>query len=303
MYIFSMAIFLNGCFRTHGFCSLSLVVFVQWCIAATSDKNPAAISGNANTAVNPQSVLVNDSDGGHSSAHDTRMSIGQIVNKAVAPISAPDSPRAPGAGFDTTSRTNNTCGARSGKNDTLRKAGQSSPEKPLKVRKRQAKDSPKTAYKLSPAVRVIVLLLSIALIAMVVRFVRKTNNRPVFLSTTRLSIMDKEVQKTCRYIEKNFAKTDLSVAKICSDLVTGGAFLEALFEKELGLSVDQFISHVRINRARIFMENNLQADAETVGLETGFATPAAFVAAFKKIVGMSFEEYRGSRGGRETVNG
>lgn len=167
---------------------------------------------------------------------------------------------------------------------------------------KREKVTSRASFKLPGAARLGILLLSITLIGIVIWFVGKKNRPSAFLSTTRLSVMDKEVQKTCRYIEKNYAKTDLSVEMICCDLVTGKAFLEALFEKELGLTVGQFMTYVRINRARIFIENNLQANAETVGGDIGFATPETFTAAFKKIVGTSFEEYRELRAKREAMN-
>lgn len=209
---------------------------------------------------------------------------------------------------DTVHRAKDTCAAAAGDTAlTLQKARspsflKSDPHKQPQVRMRQEKSGPGPAFKIRGAMRFVILLLSIALICAVVWFVRKIKKQPMFLSTTRLSVMDKEVQKTCRYIEKNYAKTDLSVDMICSDLVTGKAFLEALFKKELGLSVDQFTTHVRINRARIFVESDPRANAETVGGETGFATTEMFAAAFKKIVGTSFEEYRELRTQRKTMN-
>jgi AraC-like DNA-binding protein len=225
--------------------------------------------------------------------------------------SASDSARITAVKIDTVRTAKDTCApaAAGVKNDTLHSARTpffltidvQKPLRPVPSNKEIVK--PHAAFKLRGAARFGVLLLSILLIGAVVWFVVKKNSQPAFLSTTRLSVMDKEVQKTCKYIEKNHAKTDLSVDMICSDLVTGKAFLEALFEKELGLTVDRFITYVRINRARIFIENNLYADAETVGRESGFAALEMFTAAFKKIVGTSFEDYRELRARQEAKNG
>jgi Response regulator containing CheY-like receiver domain and AraC-type DNA-binding domain len=292
----------NGCFRTQCFCFFSLAVFALCCVAATSEQNPATLYSAPKNTVKPQSALFNVSGIGYSNTQDTLISIGQAAG---VQGHASDSSRVHDIVVDTAHRVKDTCAAGAGlKKDTLQKAGSASlKSEPVPVRTPRGKKTPTAAFRFRPVARAVILLLSIALIGVVVWFVRKTNNQPMFLSTTRLSIMDKEVQKTCRYIEKNYAKTDLSIAMICSDLVTGGAFLEALFEKELGLSVDQFIAYVRINRARIFIESSPQADAETVGRETGFATTEMFAAAFKKIVGTSFEEYRESRARRVTTNG
>jgi AraC-like DNA-binding protein len=143
--------------------------------------------------------------------------------------------------------------------------------------------------------RFIAFLASIAIIVVAIRFVKKQKATPRFLTTTRLSVMDKEVQHACRYIEKNFADPDLSVENICKDLTTGKAFLEALMERDLGVTVNDFIAHVRINRAKQVVAKDPSADSDAIASETGFANSAAFLAAFQKLTGVSFETYTNSR--------
>lgn len=135
------------------------------------------------------------------------------------------------------------------------------------------------------------LLLCAVVIFLALRFVRKQKTPPRFLTTTRLSIMDKEVRRACCYIEKNFADPDLSTEKICKDLVTGEAFLEALMERDLGVSLNDFVMHVRINRAKQILSKDPLADGEGIGRETGFSSTAAFFTAFRKLTGASFEAY------------
>jgi two-component system response regulator YesN len=102
--------------------------------------------------------------------------------------------------------------------------------------------------------------------------------------------MDKEVQRACRYIEMNFADPDLSLKSICNNLITGEAFLEALMERDLGVTVNDFIVHVRINQAQQIMAKAAGADADTIARETGFASGPALCEAFKKITGFQFEK-------------
>jgi AraC-like DNA-binding protein len=128
-----------------------------------------------------------------------------------------------------------------------------------------------------------------------IRFTLKKANRPAFVTTTRLSIMDKEVQNACRYIEKNFRNTGLSLDLICEELVTGKAFLNSLFVQELGLGVEEFIVQVRINRARMFLDKAIGADAAITAHEAGFTDTIAFKEAFKKITGFSFDDYQKNR--------
>jgi AraC-like DNA-binding protein len=140
-----------------------------------------------------------------------------------------------------------------------------------------------------------ILFLLVIMIVLFIRHIMTRADRPAFVTTTRLSVMDKEVQTACRYIEKNYRNTELSLDLICEELITGKAFLNALFCQELGLCVEEFITQVRINRARIFLDKPIDADAETTAQQSGFMEANAFRDAFKKIVGVSFEDYQKKR--------
>jgi AraC-like DNA-binding protein len=154
--------------------------------------------------------------------------------------------------------------------------------------------------------RILVLLMLAAVIVVftfvVSRAVRKKIGAKRFLTTTRLSVMDKEVQRTCRYIEKNFMDPNLSVESVCKALVTGKAFVESLMERDLGIGVSSFIAHVRINRARMILDNDPSVSKESVARETGFADVSSFCESFKKIAGASFDAYcQSGRSGKLTL--
>jgi len=140
-------------------------------------------------------------------------------------------------------------------------------------------------------VKIIVLIFSLIIIISTIKFIRKYFERQRFLTTTRLSVMDKEVQKACRYIEKNYLNPFLNVEMICKDLVTGKAFLEALMEKELGITVEDFIDHVRINNARAIIENEPNISKEVLASKVGYRDVDIFTNAFVKITGAHFEDY------------
>jgi two-component system response regulator YesN len=143
--------------------------------------------------------------------------------------------------------------------------------------------------------RFVFLLASIIIIGLYLRRVLKKADRPAFVTTTRLSIMDKEVQTACRYIEKNYRNPQLSLETVCKALVTGQAFLDALFHQELGLNVEEFIRHVRVNRARMLIEKDTATPAEVAAQETGFPDVQSFTGAFSSIVGIPYERYRDTR--------
>jgi methylphosphotriester-DNA--protein-cysteine methyltransferase len=139
--------------------------------------------------------------------------------------------------------------------------------------------------------RILVFFVSVAIIFGAVRLVRKNRQPPRFLSTTRLSVMDKEVQKACRYIEKNYSNPELTVKSICADLVTGEAFLHALMERDLGISVEDFIAQVRINGAKLLLEKASSINKEDIAQRTGFPDTETFLATFKRLTGATFETY------------
>ncbi|MBN1577699.1 MAG: helix-turn-helix transcriptional regulator [Chitinispirillaceae bacterium] len=133
---------------------------------------------------------------------------------------------------------------------------------------------------------------SIVLVLITLRFYQNYRERGRFMTTTRLSIMDKEIQRACRYIEAHYDDPALDLQGICSALVTGGAFLEALFIKELGLTVDDFITQVRINRAKIALRKNPGLPVDVLARSVGFGDSEVFMKRFADITGIDCQSYR-----------
>lgn len=149
-------------------------------------------------------------------------------------------------------------------------------------------------------VKIILLLCSISIIIYTFFFFKDRRDKNRFMTTTRLSIMDKEVQRACKYIELNYENTDLSVDNICTALVTGKAFLEAIFEKELGITVEAFIDQVRINRAKVLLNKKPLTIADELATSCGFKDADSFLQKFQNVSGTQLETYRNSlpRGAR-----
>jgi AraC-like DNA-binding protein len=130
-------------------------------------------------------------------------------------------------------------------------------------------------------------------------WLRKDNDR--FLTTGRLSIMDKEVQRACDFVEENFSNQDLSIELLCREMVTGEAFLNALFIGELGITVENFIDQVRVNRVKIFLSKDLNITIEKLVLQTGFSGEKVLQDIFLTITGIEFDAYRNSLRVQESV--
>jgi AraC-like DNA-binding protein len=142
--------------------------------------------------------------------------------------------------------------------------------------------------------RIAIILFSILVIVVAVVFAAKLRRRmggQRFLTTTRLSVMDKEVQRACRYIELHFAESDCNPKVVCEALTTGERFLEVLMERNLGIGVGEFITHVRINGARRMLEKDPAVPKETLARASGFTDIHLFEEAFLKAAGLSFNAF------------
>ena len=139
------------------------------------------------------------------------------------------------------------------------------------------------------------LCISLVVIFYTINFYRQKTEKTRFLTTTRLSIMDKgsrghagilrPILLILSFLLKNF-----------EELVTGEAFLEALFQKELGMSVGEFIGQVRINHARILLNKTPSLTPEELAFRCGFPDAEAFSRSFRSIAGIGFSEYVKSPG-------
>jgi AraC-like DNA-binding protein len=113
-----------------------------------------------------------------------------------------------------------------------------------------------------------------------------------FMTTTRLSLMDGEVRRACLHIEKHFAEPGLTPETLCTDLITGEPFLEAIFQRELGMSIAGYIGQVRIHHAKRIVAKNPSLDGLSVASQTGFSDAVSFGVMFKKMAGIEFEKFR-----------
>jgi len=106
--------------------------------------------------------------------------------------------------------------------------------------------------------------------------------------------MDREVQIACKYMERNYSDPDMTLETICAALTTGPAFLEALFQKELGMGVGQFLIQVRVNRARILISDHGIVDPEDIYYRIGYSELQEFLDDLHLITGLTFDDFKGS---------
>jgi len=130
---------------------------------------------------------------------------------------------------------------------------------------------------------------SAALIAATLYFflTRRRKDSRRFLTTTRLAVLDKLVQRGCRHIEANYPDPALTPETVCNSLVTGKAYLDALFMNELGINVQDFIVQVRVNaiKNRLSAPQEQSIDINDICAECGFADRTEAERCFSAVCG------------------
>jgi len=132
---------------------------------------------------------------------------------------------------------------------------------------------------------------SLALIAATLFFYFRKRNARRFLTTMRLSVLDRTVQKGCRYIEANYALPGLSISDVCKELVTGEAYLDALFMKEIGIGVQDFITQVRVHSIKHLLAVNPSADITKVYAQSGFTDKDTAEKCFSRVCKIDISGY------------
>ena len=99
------------------------------------------------------------------------------------------------------------------------------------------------------------------------------------------------------FIEQCYGDPELSVEGIAASAFINPSYLRAVFKKAYGMTVGEYITHVRMNRAKELLGGNIKlAD---IAERTGYQDAGYFGKVFKKFYGVTPSEYENSaRGGR-----
>ncbi|NSL51555.1 helix-turn-helix transcriptional regulator [Calidifontibacillus erzurumensis] len=101
---------------------------------------------------------------------------------------------------------------------------------------------------------------------------------------------DQNLQKCIEYIS-NYFHEDLSIKKVANKVHLSHTYFSRLFKKELGVSFVEYVTNIRIKRAKYLLANTNDT-IESIASQVGFNTPNYFSSIFKKQTGMSPSEYR-----------
>ncbi|WP_164716735.1 response regulator [Paenibacillus whitsoniae] len=104
----------------------------------------------------------------------------------------------------------------------------------------------------------------------------------------------KIAQAAKTYIEISYADPELQLDQIAQHVFINASYLRAVFKKEIGMTVTDYVTHVRMHKAKEMLgKGNIRlAD---IAEQIGYSDPSYFSKSFKKFFGYSPSEYENNR--------
>ena len=101
------------------------------------------------------------------------------------------------------------------------------------------------------------------------------------------------ISKVTEYIQEHYAETDLSIARIADSVYLTPTYLSAVFKKQTGLTIGQYLLGIRVEHAKQKMKDP-QLKFYQISEQVGYADANYFAKIFKKMTGMTLTEYKES---------
>ena len=101
------------------------------------------------------------------------------------------------------------------------------------------------------------------------------------------------VRNARRYIDENYMKSNLSLNMVASAVGISHSYLSALFKKETGVNLSEYITLVRINKSKELLCCTSKLIYE-IAFEVGFQDYRYFSQIFKKCTGQTPRQFQSS---------
>ncbi|WP_068777065.1 response regulator [Paenibacillus sp. FJAT-26967] len=93
------------------------------------------------------------------------------------------------------------------------------------------------------------------------------------------------------YIDEHYKNNELKVEEVSNHLYINSRYLRKIFKNELGLSVNDYITEVRMQKAKDLLSSGNNIRLSDISEMVGYSDPGYFSKTFKKHVGLSPSEY------------
>ncbi len=101
------------------------------------------------------------------------------------------------------------------------------------------------------------------------------------------------------YITEHYQEESLSVTKIAEELHLSSAYLNVLFKQEMKMTIKQYLSNYRLDKAKRMLEQGYDKITE-IAEKCGYANANYFAKVFREVTNMTPMEYRRQNGGDES---
>lgn len=95
-----------------------------------------------------------------------------------------------------------------------------------------------------------------------------------------------------RYVNENYARTDLNVNMIAESFGRNPTYISRYFKEQANIGLLDFINQVRINHAKELLSSNKRISIGEVVEKVGFLNSAALIRVFKKYEGITPGQFR-----------
>jgi two-component system response regulator YesN len=105
----------------------------------------------------------------------------------------------------------------------------------------------------------------------------------------------KKVGDAQRYIETNYYRNGLGLSEIAESIGMNASYLSNVFKNECGYSLSNYISMVRLKKAKELMGNNPKATLSAISEKVGYSDSYYFSKSFKNHYGVTPSKYMDGR--------
>lgn len=99
--------------------------------------------------------------------------------------------------------------------------------------------------------------------------------------------VSKLVHMAKEHIQQNYTSSDLSLKKIAAAVFAAPAYVSSLFKKEMGLSVTEYITVCRMQRAAELIHSRPDSSLTAISEQVGYTDPYYFSRCFKQYYGVT----------------
>jgi two-component system response regulator YesN len=102
------------------------------------------------------------------------------------------------------------------------------------------------------------------------------------------------IAKARTYIDAHYADPEISLSAVAAHVMLSPSYFSMVFRREVGETFVEHVTHLRIQHAQELLRTTSLPTGE-IAFQVGYPNPRYFSAVFRKVVGLSPNEFRQSQ--------